>query len=516
MIRKKTLPAQEELWVARDQIKTSKGSGFYDRLAADLDEQGFGDHIRELCAPYYDEGSGGRPPIDPEVYFKMLIVGFFEKIGSERGIASRCEDSLSIRRFLRYDLVEATPNHSSLSVIRKRLAREVYEEAFTFSLRPLRKAGLLKGEAIGVDRSTVEANASLEKLTRREDGKSYRAYVGELAAESEGIDPEDHAAVADFDRRRKDKKVSNEEWFSPNDPDAKIGPRKDGAWDMIHKVENAVDLESGAILSVEVQAATKGDATDMAAHFETAAAMVEHTASLGDEEVRAREQEASGDDAENGNDEGEDDGAQDAGRAEGRDRGSNDKADSTGPKRFAVGDKGYHKNEELAKLVKAGFEPLIAEPAGRQVPKRNKGQAEAFETNRDNRQSEQGRELLRKRGEKVERSFRHLLDHGGARRTTLSGHEKIAKRMLISALGFNLSIHSWFVHGVGTVKQYAAGNWNKEILGRLLFGLHALIRAVGGLLKSITRMFTKESNPTGRSREDFAQFATADSKALLC
>ena len=127
MIRKKTLPAQEELWVARDQIKRSKGSTYYDRLAADLDKEGFGDHVRKLCEPYYhhDKGAGGRPPIDPEVYFKMLIVGFFEKVGSERGIASRCEDSLSIRRFLRYDLVEATPDHSSLSVIRQRLPGNV-------------------------------------------------------------------------------------------------------------------------------------------------------------------------------------------------------------------------------------------------------------------------------------------------------------------------------------------------------------------------------------------------------
>jgi transposase len=120
VIRKKTLPAQEELWIARDRIKMTKPSSFYDRLPADLDEQGFGESIRELCAPYYDAGAGGRPPIDPEVYFKMLIVGFFEKIGSERGIASRCEDSLSIRRFLRYDLTEATPDHSSLPVISNR------------------------------------------------------------------------------------------------------------------------------------------------------------------------------------------------------------------------------------------------------------------------------------------------------------------------------------------------------------------------------------------------------------
>ena len=483
--------------MARDQIKIGKGSSFYDRLAADLDAQGFGDHVRSLCETYYhhDKGAGGRPPIDPEVYFKMLMVGFFEKIGSERGIASRCEDSLSIRRFLRYDLDEATPNHSSLSVIRERLPEEVFEAAFRFSLRPLRKAGLLKGEAIGVDRSTVEANASLEKLTRREDGKSYRDYVGELAAEAEGINPQDNAAVADFDRRRKDKKVSNEEWVSPNDPDAKIGPRKDGAWDMIHKVENAVDLDSGAILSVEVQAATKGDATDMAAHFETAAAMVEYTASLVDEEVGDGEQEASRDEADQGNH--GDDGDQGVGGAEGRNSGSNHEAASTGQKPFAVGDKGYHKNEELAKLVEAGFEPLIAEPAGRQVPKRNKGQAEAFEANRDNRHSEEGRELLRKRGEKVERSFRHLLDHGGARRTTLSGHKKIAKRMLISALGFNLSIYSWNVHGVGTVKQCAAGNRNEAFLGRLRLGLDALDWAVGGLLKSITIMFAKAAHQIG-------------------
>lgn len=513
MIRKKTLPAQEELWVARDQIKKSKGSTFYDRLAADLDKEGFGDHVRSLCEPYYhhDRGVGGRPPIDPEVYFKMLIVGFFEKIGSERGIASRCEDSLSIRRFLRYDLVEATPDHSSLSVIRNRLPLEVYEEVFTFSLRPLRKAGLLKGEAIGVDSSTLEANASLEKLTRREDGKSYRDYVGELAAEAEGIDPEDTAAVAEFDRRRKDKKVSNEEWYSPNDPEAKIGPRKDGAWDMIHKVENAVDLDSGAILSVEVQEATKGDATDMAAHFETAAAMVEYTASIVDDGADAG-READRNDG--GEDCDEDDDGRGAGGGQGAESGMDDETPSPANKPSAVGDKGYHKNEELAKLVKAGFDPVIAEPAGRQVPKRNRSQAEAFDANRDNRQSEEGRELLRKRGEKVERSFRHLLDHGGARRTTLSGHLKIAKRMLVTAFGFNLSVHSWHVHGVGTMKQCAAGNRNKEFHRWLLCALHALIRAASDLLSAMRPIFGPLTNQLGRFRQ-FAHHVAPLESVLL-
>lgn len=519
MIRKKTLPAQEELWVARDQIKKSKGSTFYDRLAADLDKEGFGEHVRRLCEPYYrhDAGVGGRPPIDPEVYFKMLMVGFFEKIGSERGIASRCEDSLSIRRFLRYDLTEGTPDHSSLSVIRQRLPLEVFEEAFTFSLRPLRKAGLLKGEAVGVDSSTMEANASLEKLTRREDGKSYREYIGELAAQAEGIDPEDDAAVADFDRRRKDKKVSNEEWYSPNDPDAKIGPRKDGAWDMIHKVENAVDLDSGAILSVQVQPATKGDSTDMAQHFEIAKAMVEHTAAIVEQESCAATREAGCQEAENGSADDDGSGGDGEGSSPGVARSElNDEAPCTEAKCFAVGDKGYHKNEELKKLVAAGIDPVIAEPAGRQIPTRDKAQAEAFAANRENRQSEEGRDLLRKRAEKVERSFRHLLDHGGARRTTLTGHENILKRILVTAFGFNMSIYSWNVNGVGTAKQCAAGNRNKEVPVDLFGAIQALRRAAVGLLKAITGIFRATPHQRGQSHEVPHQISPPESRALSC
>ena len=211
MIRRKSLPEQEEFWIARKEIRPGKGSGFYDRLRRDLDKEGFGDFVRELCEPFYSGDAVGRPPIDPEVYFKMLFVGFYENIGSERGIASRCEDSISIRKFLHYDITESTPNHSSLSVIRQRLPLEVFQEVFAFSLRPLRKAGLLKGEVIGMDSSITEANASMEKLTSREDGKTYREYVGELAAQAEGIDPQDTEAVARFDRTRKGRKTSNDD-----------------------------------------------------------------------------------------------------------------------------------------------------------------------------------------------------------------------------------------------------------------------------------------------------------------
>ncbi len=452
MIRKKTLPEQGEFWVARDSIRAGRGKTFYDRLGDGLDKEGFGDFVRELCAPYYHAEAGGRPPIDPEVYFKMLMAGYFQKLPSERGIASHCEDSLSVRRFLRYDVTEATPDHSSLSVIRHRLPAEVYAEVFTFSLRPLRRAGLLPGKKIGIDSTTMEANASLEKLERREDGKSYGDYVAELAA-AEGIDPEDKAAVAEFDRKRKDKKTSNEEWVSPNDPDASMGPRKDGAWDMIHKVENAVDLDSGAILSCEIQPATKADSTGMAAHIETAAAMVDYVASQVDEPVA---------DAPD----------QDAGPG-GGDKGTEEDAAREG--RHGVGDKGYHKNAELAELVAAGIQPVIAEPAGRVPSKSNQRQAKAFEINRANRKTDLGRELMRARAEKVERSFQHQLDHGGARRTTLTGHENIGKRPLISAFTFNLAVYGRNVHGYGTVRQYQAGN-------RWIDALFSTVRVVWRLI----------------------------------
>ncbi|HPR90273.1 MAG TPA: transposase [Synergistaceae bacterium] len=445
MIRKKELPEQQEFWVARQKIRAGKTKGFYDKLSRDLDKEGFGGFVRELCAPYYSENSVGRPPIDPEVYFKMLFVGFYENIGSERGIASRCEDSISVRAFLCYDITEAAPDHSSLSVIRERLPLEVYHEVFAFSLRPLRRAGLLKGENLGMDSSITEANASLEKLTSREDGKTYREYVGELAAEAEGIDPEDTEAVARFDRKRKGRKTSNQDWYSPNDPDAKIGPRKDGAWDMIHKIENVVDLDSGAILSVEVQDATKADAEGMAEHFETAAQMVDYT-----------------------------DGQLEKADEEGEPENQSEEDEQQATIRAAA-DKGYHKNEELARLTEAGIEPVVSCPHGRKSPVKNQRHKQAYETNEANRKSETGKEQLGQRAEKVERSFRHLLDYGRVRRATLTGHNRIAKRTLISAFAFNLSIYSWHVNGYGTAKQYAAGNRNLEaLLG--LFGLKKLLK----------------------------------------
>lgn len=229
MFGKKDQDPQTTIWTVSADIVKGPGHAYYQRLDQALQEAEFDKKVRELCAPYYvqDESRGGRKGIDPYVYFKMLMVGFFENIGSERGIATRCADSISIRGFLKYDLTEGTPDHSSLSRIRMRLDTEVFAEVFKMILEILSKHNLLKGNQIGIDTSVVEANASMRTLVNNHTGETYDSYVKRLAAEA-GVDVDDKNAVRKFDRNRKDKKMSNDDWHSPNDPDAKIGPTKQG------------------------------------------------------------------------------------------------------------------------------------------------------------------------------------------------------------------------------------------------------------------------------------------------
>ena len=187
---------QSEFWIAADQVVTSSNVGFYVKLDETLESFGFAAKVRELCAPAYDKSGVGRPGIDPAVYLKMMMVGFFEDLTSEREIAARCADSISIREFLHYELTEATPDHSSLSIIRQRLSGPIYEPVFTLVLSALQAHGLLKGRNVGIDSSVMEANASLRGLVNRNTGEAYWEYVKRLAAER-GIDPQDSAAVAD-------------------------------------------------------------------------------------------------------------------------------------------------------------------------------------------------------------------------------------------------------------------------------------------------------------------------------
>ena len=251
--RKAASETQQEFWIETRRLPQATASTFYRKLDETLDEIGFAAGVREICQPAYaDASKGGRPGIDPAVYFKMLMIGFFENLPSERAIASRCADSLSLRAFLGYGLEESTPDHSSLSVIRTRLGAEIFQAAFELVLSGLVAHGLLKGRHLGIDSSIIEANASLRELVHRNTEEAYWDYVKRLAAEA-GIDPEDTKAVRRFDKKREGRKTSNKEWVNPHDPDAKVGMTKHGACDMVYKPEHITDLESGAIVAATVQ-----------------------------------------------------------------------------------------------------------------------------------------------------------------------------------------------------------------------------------------------------------------------
>ena len=238
---------QSDLWLATSDLARSPGHPFYERVNEVLREAEFDERVEELCRRFYAERVG-RPSLPPGVYFRMLLIGYFEGIDSERGIAWRCADSLALRAFLGFALDESTPNHSSLCRIRQRLDVEVHEAVFQMVLEILTEHGLLRGKTIGVDATTLEANAALRSIVRRDDGASYEDFLKQLAKES-GIETPTRADLARIDKKRK-KKGSNDDWEHPHDPDAQITKMKDGRTHLGHKAEHATDMDSGAILAV--------------------------------------------------------------------------------------------------------------------------------------------------------------------------------------------------------------------------------------------------------------------------
>ena len=404
---------QEEFWVERKSLPRATPNAFYRKLDRTLKNMGFAESVREICRPAYAEAEkGGRPGIDPAVYFKMLMVGFFENLPSERSIASRCADSLSLRTFLGYDLSEETPEHSSFTVIRQRLSLEQFQQCHEVVLRGLRSAGLLKGKDLGIDSSVMEANASLRELVKRNTGQAYFDYVKELA-KAAGIDPEDTKAVRQFDKKREGRKTSNEEWVNPHDPEAKVSRNKQGATDMLYKPEHVTDLESGAIVRAEVR---PGDAGDTQGFTDR---MLEASATLGRVCDDPRQEKVG---------------------------------------KSVTADEGYFSAEQAVALQGEGFRTVIGDP---HVAKRNKDAQpsvvrEALGKARRAVNSKSGKALLRKRGEHLERSFAHLLDQGGMRRATLKGCEELSKRHVAAAMTYNLSLLMRATCGVGTPKQWMA------------------------------------------------------------
>src|SRR5213594_3857100 len=258
MGRREQQRRQEKLWIAHTDLPRTVGHPFYEQLNRLLEERGFDEYVEKQCACFYAEKMG-RPSLAPGRYFRLLLIGYFEGIDSERGIAWRAADSLGLRRFLGIGLDESTPDHSTISRTRRLIDVDTHRKVFFWVLGLLADRGLLKGKRIGIDATTLEANAALRSIVRRDSGESYEAFLKGLAKQS-GIETATREDVARLDRKRK-KKGSNQEWVNPHDRDARITKMKDGRTHLAHKTEHAVDMETGAVVAVTLQEAHQGDTT---------------------------------------------------------------------------------------------------------------------------------------------------------------------------------------------------------------------------------------------------------------
>lgn len=410
---KKDKSRQEDFWIATQDLARSPGHPFYEKLNAVFDKHNFDEFTEKLCSKFYAEKMG-RPSIPPGVYFRMLLSGYFERLDSERGIAWRYADSLALRRFIGYSLDKKTPDHSTVSRTRRLLDIETHCEVFKWILKVLAKEGLVTGKTLGVDATTLEANAALRSIVRRDTGEGYREFLERLA-KSSGIETPTREDLAKLDRKRKNK-GSNKDWEHPHDPDARIGKMKDGSTHLSYKAEHAVDFDSGAVLGFTLSDADEGDTDTLPWTLLNVERNIE--ALLEDEEV----------------------------------------ADAVTKRPLAevVTDKGYHSNDSLVYLEVTGSRTYVSEPD--RGKRRWDGKEEARKSVYSNRRrirGNRGKRLLRKRGEFVERAFEHYLDRGGMRRLHLRGRGNILKRMLVHVGGFDLGLVMRKILGFGTPRGLA-------------------------------------------------------------
>jgi transposase len=414
MGRRRARVRQEELWTPTASLPVSASHPFYERLNRILDEKQFDEFAESLCAPFYAR-TMGRPGLAPGIYFRLLMVGYFEGIDSERGIAWRASDSLSIRSFVRIALDETIPDHSTVSRTRRLIDVETHQAVFGWVLAVLAESGLLKGKTIGVDATTLEANAALRSIVRRDTGEQYNEFLTRLATES-GIATPTREQLARLDRKRK-KKGSNEEWQHPHDPDARITKMKDGRTHLAHKAEHAVDMETGAIVAVTLQPADEGD-----------------TATIGETVAQAGERISEI-------------------AAETNSETVGERVNPEGPDEI-VTDKGYHSKKVVSDLAESGVRTYCSEPQRRRQrwAGQRKEQAAVY-ANRRRVRGERGKQLLRQRGEKLERWNEHLYDRGGMRRLHLRGRTNILKRLVVHAGAANLGLLMRTLFRMGTPRS---------------------------------------------------------------
>jgi transposase len=395
---------QQDLWIANSDVVETPGNAFYDRLNQILDEHKFDAKVERLCQKFYKKSPYGRPSISPGVYFRSLLIGYFEGLDSERGIAWRTADSLSLRKFLGYALDEATPDHSTISRTRRLYWLETHKAIFRWVLKILDEEGLISGRTISIDATTLEANAALKSIVRRDNGQSYNEYLKELARAA-GIENPTREQLARLDRKRK-KKGSNQEWMSPSDPDARITKMKDGRTHLAHKAEHAVDLTSGALVAMTLHPANEGDTTTIHKTLEEAQAAALTVNEQGVEEV--------------------------------------------------VADKGYHSGAVLKEVHEQEVRSYIPEPDRGPRNWQGEGKAEEQARTYENRRrvrGERNKRLQKLRSELTERSFAHLYETGGMRRVHLRGRDNILKRLLVHGAAFNLSLILRKTLGVGKPRR---------------------------------------------------------------
>src|SRR5579864_4689381 len=410
---------QEPLWY-RSELLEAPGHPFYQRLNTILEEEAFDRFCENRCREFYHERLG-RPSLAPGTYFRLMMIGFFEGIDSERGIAWRVADSLTLREFLRIGLDERTPDHVTISRTRRLIGAEAHQQVFGWVLKRLARGRLMKGKTIGIDSTTLEANAAMKSIVRRDTQESYSEYLKRLA-QAEGTEAAGAAALRRMDRKRP-KKMRNEEWVNPHDCDAEITRLKDGRTALAYKTEQAVDMETGAIVAVTTHG---GAAADTETIGET----------LAEAGVGVAEQVV-------------------------------ESAVHTNGIEEVVADKGYHSNEVMRELAEWEVRSYVAEPErGARNWKGKAAEQAAVYANRRRISGARGNRLQAGRGERVERNFAHQFDTGGMDRLYVRGLHNVHKKLLIQEAACNLALLMRVLYGAG--KPRAAHDRRGELILTIL------------------------------------------------
>lgn len=402
---------QDEIWVKTADLPGSPGHPFYTKLNEVLRDEKFDDFAEEACKAFYADKMG-RPSLAPGVYFRCLMIGYLEGIDSERGIAWRCADSLGLRTFLGIALDGTTPDHSTLSRTRRLIDLETHQAVFGWVLTLLTKHDLVGGKTLGIDSTTLEANAALRAIVRRDTKETYQEFLTKLAQVS-GIQTPTREDLARLDKERKGK-GSNQDWEHPHDPDARIAKMKDGSTHLAHKLEIAADMGTGAVLGVTVQAADLDDRATMPETILEAAAQLDRVRDDARAGARLSEETVA----------------------------------------EVVADKGYHSDGALEGLEEIGVRPYVSEPKRPRRKWKGKGDARRrLRANRKRIKGARGKRLMRRRGELIERPFAHALETGGMRRVHLRGRANILKRILIQMGCVNLGLLLRTLFGMGAPRS---------------------------------------------------------------